>query len=110
GRQIGRRRAGSIALLERAIAAVEACDPQFVPLAVRRFGVDQHLRLVAPFLPFVGAANAAQEMQRAEDLGEPLQIVVIGRWPVLRRLVRFLLLLRLRLWLSWAGRRAVEAR
>jgi hypothetical protein len=68
--------------------------------AIRRyrasFGVDQHLRLVAPFLPFVRAANPAQKMQGAEDLGEPLQVMVERRRLILRSL-RLCFLLRLRL-------------
>src|ERR1700761_6073049 len=51
--KVGRRRAGAIALLEGPIAAVEACDHLFVALPARRLGVDEHSRLVAPFLPLV---------------------------------------------------------
>jgi hypothetical protein len=47
-------------------------------LAGRRFGVDQRLRLIAPLLAFVRAANAAQKVQRSEDFGEPLEVVVVG--------------------------------
>jgi hypothetical protein len=70
------------------------------------------LRLVAPFLALVRAANAAQEVQRAEDLGEPLQVMVKGRRGVFRRLGLRFLLLRLLLWLrlNRAGRRPVGAR
>src|ERR1700730_13991746 len=61
----GRRGAAAIALLEAAIAAVEARHHLIVAVARGRFGVDQRLRLVAPFLAFVAAAYAAQEVQRA---------------------------------------------
>src|SRR5580698_2046167 len=64
--------AGPVALLEAAIAAVEACDHLIVPVAGRRFGINQGLRLLAPFLAFIGSADTAQEMQRAEDFREPL--------------------------------------
>ena len=91
--EIGRRRTGAVALLKRPVAAIEAGDHLIAALAGRRFGVDERLRLVAPLLPFIRAANAAQEMQRTENLGEPLQIAVVGRGRVLRRRLR----LRLRL-------------
>src|SRR5580704_10320964 len=72
----GGRRAAAIALLEAAIAAVEARHHLVVAVARGRLGVDQRLRLGAPFRAFVAAANAAQEMQRAEDFRQPLQIVI----------------------------------
>src|SRR5580658_1087862 len=64
---VGRRRAGSVALLEAAIAAVEARDHLVVPIAGRRLGIDQGLRLVAPLLTFIGITDTAQKMQRAEN-------------------------------------------
>src|ERR1700722_4558759 len=64
---VGRRRAGPVALLEAAIAAIETGDHLVVAVARRRFGIDQRLRLGAPFLALVAIANAAQEMQRAEN-------------------------------------------
>jgi len=76
--EVGRRRAGPIALLEGAIAAVEARDHLIVPLAAWRLGVDQRLRLTAPFRAFIRSANAAQEMQRAENFRKPLQVMVVG--------------------------------
>src|SRR5262249_22753617 len=106
--EIGGRRTGAIALLEGAIAAVETCDHLFMALTARGFGVDQHLRLVAPFLPLVRAANSAQEMQRAEDLGEPLQVVVERHRPILWRL-RLGFVLRLRLLRNRPRCRAVVA-
>src|ERR1700691_268451 len=78
--EIGGRSAGAIALLERAVTPIKARDHLLVPLAGRRFGVDQRLRFHAPFLALVGAANAAQEMQRPEDLGKSLQVSIIGDW------------------------------
>src|SRR5580704_7520176 len=75
----GLRRAAAVALLEAAIAAVEARHHLIVAVAGRRFGLDQRLRLGAPFRAFVRAANAAQEMQRAEDFRQPLQIVIVRR-------------------------------
>src|SRR6202451_2305418 len=75
----GRRRAAAVALLEATIAAVEARHHLIVAVARGRFGVDQPLRLGAPFRAFVAAANAAQEMQRAEDFRQPLQIMVVRR-------------------------------
>src|SRR5579862_2116120 len=75
----GRRRAAAVALLEAAIAAVEARHHLVVAVARWRFGVDQRLRLGAPFLAFIAAADAAQEMQRAEDFRKPLQIVIVRR-------------------------------
>src|SRR5580700_6644363 len=74
----GRRRAAAVTLLEAAIAAIKARHHLIVAVARGRFGLDQRLRLVAPFLAFVAAANAAQEMQRAEDFGKPRQIVIVG--------------------------------
>src|SRR5580704_4820582 len=81
----GRRRAAAIALLKAAIAAVEARHHLIVTVARGRFGLDQRLRFVAPFRALVAAANAAQEMQRAEDFRQPLQIVVVRRGHYLRR-------------------------
>src|SRR5262245_12860296 len=48
--QVGRRRAGAIALLVAAIAAIEAGDHTHAPLAARGLGVDERLHFVAPFL------------------------------------------------------------
>src|SRR3984957_16671995 len=73
----GLGRAAAVALLEAAIAAVEARHHLIVAVAGGRFGLDQRLRLGTPFRAFVAAANAAQEMQRAEDFRQPLQIVVV---------------------------------
>src|SRR5204863_1287504 len=67
--EIRGRRAGPVALLEAAIAAVEARDQSLAPLGARRLGIDQCLHLVAPRLALVGAAQGAQIMQRAENLG-----------------------------------------
>src|ERR1700726_2515139 len=75
----GLRRAAAVALLEAAIAAVEARHHLIVAVAGGRFGLDQRLCLGAPFRAFVAAANAAQEMQRAEDFRQPLQIVIVRR-------------------------------
>jgi len=61
--EIGGRGAGAVALLEGPVAPIEACDHLLVPFSARRFGVDQRLRFHAPFLAFVGTANAAQEVQ-----------------------------------------------
>src|SRR5208282_5982757 len=114
--EIGRRRAGAVALLEGAIAAIEACDHLIVALAGRRFGVDQRLRLIAPLLAFVRAANAAQKMQRAEDFGEPLQVVVVGGRRRLGRHLRSRLGLnlrrssRLKLRLCWRLRPGLDGR
>ena len=83
--EVGGRRAGAIALLKRAIAAVEACDHQIAPLSGRRFGVDERLCLVAPLLAFVGAAYPTQKMQRAENLRKPLQVAIVGSGRILRR-------------------------
>src|SRR4029077_9157634 len=81
----GRRRAAAVALLKTAIAAVEACHHLIVAVAGGRFGLDQGLRLVAPFRPFIAAAQAAQEMQRAEDFGKPRQIAIVWSRQDLRR-------------------------
>src|SRR5262249_21087960 len=75
------RRAGAIALLVAAIAAIEAGDHTHAPLAARGLGVDERLHFVAPFLAFIGAANIAQIVQRAEDLGEALEAAVEGGHP-----------------------------
>src|SRR6516165_6751120 len=80
-----RRRAATIALLEAAIAAVEARHHLVVTVAGRGFGVDQGLGLDAPVLAFVARADAVQEVQRAEDFGEPLQVAVVRRGLDLRR-------------------------
>src|ERR1700757_4382778 len=71
--QVGRRCAGAIALLVAAIATVEARNHTQASLSARGLGVDEGLHLVAPLLAFVGAADVAQIVQRAEDLGEPLE-------------------------------------
>src|ERR1700676_3721897 len=83
--EVGRGRARPVALLEAAIAAVEARDHLIVAAARRRFGVDQRLRFGAPFLSFGVVANAAQEMQRADDFRQPLQIMIVRGGLFLRR-------------------------
>ena len=76
---VSRGRTSPVALLEAAIAAVEACDHRIVAVAGRRLGIDQCLGLGAPFLAFIRIAEAAQEVQRAEDFRQPLQIAIVGR-------------------------------
>src|SRR6516165_4805378 len=80
---IGDRRATAIGLFKTAIAAIEARDHQLMTVSARRFGVDQRLRLAAPFLAFAAVADAAQEMQRPENFRQTLQVAVIGRRLVL---------------------------
>ena len=82
-RDRGRRRAGPVGLLEAVIAAVEARDHAGAAVAGGGFGIDQRLHFVAPFRAFIGAANAPQVMQGAEDLGQPLQVAVERRGRVL---------------------------
>src|ERR1700676_3842556 len=77
------RRAGPVGLLEPVIAAVEARDHAGAAVAGGGFGVDQRLHLVAPFAAFIGSANAPEEMQGAEDLGQPLQVAVERRSRIL---------------------------
>src|SRR5712675_2611387 len=79
----GCRRAGPVGLLEAVIAAVEARDHAGAAVARGGFGIDQRLHFVAPFWAFIGAANAAQIVQGAEDLGQPLQVAVERRGSVL---------------------------
>src|SRR6201987_4951502 len=79
--QVGRRCAGAIALLVAAIAAVEARNHTQASLPARGLCVDEGLHLVAPLLAFVGAADVAQLVPRAEDLGEPLEAAVALRPP-----------------------------
>src|SRR4029077_952158 len=78
-----RGRAGPVGLLKAVIAAMDAGDQACASLAGGGFGVDQRLHLVAPFRAFIGAANAAQIMQGAEDFGEPLQIAIERRGGIL---------------------------
>src|SRR5580704_311562 len=109
----GRRRAGAVALLEAAIAAVEARHHLVMAFAGRRFGLDQALRLGAPLLAFVAAADAAQEMQGAENFGQPLEVVVVGRrhHRGRRRWLRLLRSLELGLrWLQRSWRRRLGGR
>src|SRR5665647_555613 len=73
---IGGGRTGPISLLKPAVTTIEAGDDLAPPFAIGRLGVDQSLHLVAPFLAFIGAANPAQILQRAEDFSEPLQVLV----------------------------------
>jgi len=80
---IGGGCAAAVGLLKAAITAVETSDHLLAAGSARRFGVDQRLRLGAPFLAFVVVANAAQEMQRTENLRQPLQVAIIGRRLVL---------------------------
>src|SRR5580704_1837482 len=58
----GLRCAAAVALLEAAIAAIEARHHLIVAVTGGRFGLDQRLRFGTPFRAFVAAANAAQEM------------------------------------------------
>src|SRR4030081_690531 len=78
-----RRRAASIGLLKSVIAAVEARDHTGAAFARGSLGVDQCLHLVAPFRPFVAAANAPEVVQGAEDLGQPLQVAIERRGRIL---------------------------
>src|SRR5436190_23238145 len=73
-----RRGAGAVAQLVAAVTAIEARDHTQAPLPARDFGIDDRLHLVAPLLAFVGAADIAQVMQGAENLGEPLQAPIEG--------------------------------
>src|SRR5581483_630914 len=82
-RDEGGRGAGAVGLLEAVIAAVEARDHAGAAVAAWRLGIDQCLHLVAPFAAFIAAADAAQIMQRAEDLGQSLQVAVERRGGVL---------------------------
>src|SRR5215469_796364 len=82
---VGGRRAAAIGLLKTSIAAIETRDHLLAAGSARRFGVDQRLLLRAPFLAFVAVANAAQEMECAEDFRQPLQVAVIGGGLVLQR-------------------------
>src|ERR1700712_4129089 len=68
--------AGAVGLLKTVIAAVEAGDHAGAAVAGRGFGIDQRLHLIAPFGALVGAADAAQIVQRAENFGQPLQVAV----------------------------------
>src|SRR5260221_428056 len=70
--------AGAVALLVAAVTAIEARDHAQPPVPARGFGIDDRLHLVAPLLAFVGAADIAQVVQGAENLGEPLQAAVEG--------------------------------
>src|SRR5262249_25159897 len=78
----------AVCLLEAAIAAIEARHNLAAALAARRFGIDQGLHLVAPLLPFIGAADRAQIVERPQDLAEPRQIWVERRRRVARRVRR----------------------
>src|SRR6516162_1675770 len=75
---IGGGCAVAVGLLKAAIAAVETRHHLLAAGSARRFGVDQRLGLGAPFLAFVVVANAAQEMQRAEDFRQSLQVAIVG--------------------------------
>src|SRR3954452_9997678 len=72
----GGGRAASVGLLKAVIAAVEAGDHAGAALAGRSFGLDQRLHLAAPFVALFGPADAAQIVQPATELGQPLQIAV----------------------------------
>src|SRR6516162_9641681 len=76
---VGRRRANVIGLFKTAIAAIEARDHLLAAVSARRFGIDQGLRLAPPFLAFAAVADAAQEMQRAQNFRQPLQVAIIGQ-------------------------------
>ncbi|GCC45064.1 hypothetical protein chiPu_0028816, partial [Chiloscyllium punctatum] len=78
------RRAGPVGLLEAVVAAIEARHHARPAVARGGFGIDQRLHLVAPFGALVGAADAAQIVQGAEDLGQPLQIAIERRGRILR--------------------------
>src|ERR1700684_2317144 len=79
----GGRRAGPVGLLEAIIAAVETCDHAGAAIARGGFGIDQRLHFITPFGTFIGAANAPQVVQGAEDLGQPLQVGIEWRGRVL---------------------------
>ena len=44
-----------------------------------RFGINQRLCFGTPFLPLIAVAEAAQEMQRAQNFRKPLQVVIVRR-------------------------------
>ena len=77
-------RAGPVRLLESIVAAIEAGDDTAAAFARRRLRIDQRLHLVAPFLAFVGTADAAQIVKAAENFREPLQVGIERRSTVLR--------------------------
>src|SRR5688572_18980209 len=72
-------------LLKSPVTAIEIGDQPVAAFAGRGVGVEQRLHFVAPELPLIGAAHAAQVLQGAHDLCEPLQVAVIGRWPAFGR-------------------------
>ncbi len=78
------RRAGPVGLLETVIPPVEGGDHAGAAIAGWRLGIDQGLHFRAPFLAFIGAADTAQVMQRAENFGQPLQFGIERRCGVLR--------------------------
>src|SRR6516164_1432066 len=84
---VGHRRATVIGLFKTAIAAIEARDQLFAAVSLRRFGIDQGLRLAPPFLALAAVADAAQEMQRPQNFRQPLQIAIIGHRRILHGLL-----------------------
>src|SRR5882757_57030 len=82
-RDRGRRGAGAVGLLKTVIATIEACDHAGAAVAGGGFGIDQRLHFVAPFGAFIGAADAPEIVQGAEDFGQPLQVAVERRGGVL---------------------------
>ena len=76
--EIGGRGAGCGSSAEGAIAPVKARD--YLLLLLLSPGASASIKYCASIrhLAFVGAANAAQEMQRPEDLGASLQVSIIG--------------------------------
>src|SRR5579859_1552041 len=71
--EVGGRRAGAVGLKIGPVAAVEMGDELGAPLPRWRFGVEQRLHLGAPLVALIGAADAAQVLQAAEDLGKPFK-------------------------------------
>src|SRR5690606_37813237 len=76
--------AGRVDAVEGAIAAVEAGGELGPAIPVGVLGDDELLHLVAPGGALL-AAEVAQVVQRAEQFGEPHQVVVVRRFDGARR-------------------------
>src|SRR6266436_9948469 len=77
--QIGGGRAGAVGLQVGPVAPIEVSNELGASLARRRLRIEQRLHLGTPLGALVGAAEAAQVVQAAENFGKPRQACIKRR-------------------------------
>ena len=73
------RGADPIGERKRAVALVVRAGEALAPARGGALGIEERLHLLGPFGRVRGRAKGAQERERADDLGEPQQLLLVGR-------------------------------